>query len=798
MRTIPLLLCLAAATSSSSWAAQSTKDAKGPALPSDPPSFAEARPTTQNGPLPILGVEIQSVVPKGMAERSGVKAGDRIVAINGWRTDDWITVALMRESWLPPDRDEEVWSVVRGGQLVDLRIPAMSPARVGVNFAIATLDSAIVDQLIEQFRLKASALDRQMLAFFPGRAARLILAAVAKHPEKVWVLRRTLDLYLALSEDVEIPAPADKAGDSGAAGSPKPTGKPPTAGADAKSSPSAPDDPMAFLGRLETFYHRVAEQGAHDPTPAYFGEDAYFIAAYYPHPANGGLVGGGDAAAAAALGHLQLSDKLLMKCLQERIERGDDVSPEAQAAAISENSDDSDDVVWYLGGLKAALINPPRMGGWPYRGIMVVDPARRDRVIDALTKRLDGAGDDAPLIALALVGAYANRGAWDDVAAMVARVAAASPYLGEVGREIALALPRYRNDQATITLLEEKFAPVLPSHEVSHGGLYRYAFAHSPQLKELDGRGYDPRTGLPFLFRDHSPQLARLLANPGAQDTDATWAAVCGRLDKAATACATYTGLRDASHALPVALSLRRALWHLTKLDYASYDAVARCYAVARDFPRAQTWAEACAALGSGDIARQAKADAEAFVQGKTPEVPSAATTTQTETENGVSWTGLQAEGKRVGHWTGSKSQHPVEEGLYFAGQRTGWWLTYHPNGKVATEAIYADGKLVGAWRSLREDGSVDCVGWYDGEGDGDAGRIGEWTWYHPTLKRKACGSFVLGKRDGHWRTWHENGQLASEGDYALDDRVGLWHWYDAAGKETAAPPPAEGKKGDF
>lgn len=118
-----------------------------------------------------------------------------------------------------------------------------------------------------------------------------------------------------------------------------------------------------------------------------------------------------------------------------------------------------------------------------------------------------------------------------------------------------------------------------------------------------------------------------------------------------------------------------------------------------------------------------------------------------------------------VGSWQLHDDQsNLLASGRYDRGQPDGWWTTYHPNGRKATQGRMQQGVKVGSWQA------------WDAAGQ----RISD-LHYRPDPPTDVFQSI----RHGPVRAWHPNGRLQLEGAYQNDRRVGTWTFSDDQGKVT-------------
>ena len=109
---------------------------------------------------------------------------------------------------------------------------------------------------------------------------------------------------------------------------------------------------------------------------------------------------------------------------------------------------------------------------------------------------------------------------------------------------------------------------------------------------------------------------------------------------------------------------------------------------------------------------------------------------------------------------------------------REGVSLTYHPNGKLAVEAPYKNGKLDGIFRSYDEKGNViETIGYKNGEEEGYSIR------YHENGKKKNREKYHQGVLNGISEDWDENGKLRRQIPYEDGQIHGLVKIYNEMGQ---------------
>ena len=108
---------------------------------------------------------------------------------------------------------------------------------------------------------------------------------------------------------------------------------------------------------------------------------------------------------------------------------------------------------------------------------------------------------------------------------------------------------------------------------------------------------------------------------------------------------------------------------------------------------------------------------------------------------------------------------------------REGVSLTYHPNGKLAVEAPYKNGKLNGVFRSYDENGNLrETIGYKDGEEEGFS------ILYYENGKKKSSENYRRGTLNGKSEDWYENGKIRRQIPYENGQIHGVVKIYDEMG----------------
>jgi antitoxin component YwqK of YwqJK toxin-antitoxin module/peroxiredoxin len=155
---------------------------------------------------------------------------------------------------------------------------------------------------------------------------------------------------------------------------------------------------------------------------------------------------------------------------------------------------------------------------------------------------------------------------------------------------------------------------------------------------------------------------------------------------------------------------------------------------------------------------------------------------------------GFFVRGRESGPWTFWNPDGQIaQQGDYSDGKPALRWTTYRGNGAKQSEGFWLDGRKVGTWEFWGDDGKpfqksyalpagVALVreNWEDGklrrEGfqrDGKA--IGRWSSFHQNGKRRTSGDFQDGVADGGWMAWDPEGELLAVGTVRRGRPVGEW-----------------------
>ena len=130
-------------------------------------------------------------------------------------------------------------------------------------------------------------------------------------------------------------------------------------------------------------------------------------------------------------------------------------------------------------------------------------------------------------------------------------------------------------------------------------------------------------------------------------------------------------------------------------------------------------------------------------------------------------------------------------------GVKQGHWKKNYPNGKIAYEGYFKDGKPVGLMKRYFEEGGLSTELNYDKEGYKckaklfhsnsklaatgnyyDKKKDSIWSYYSDSERLIAVESYLMGMKNGKFLKYHENGKVAEEVNYENDQKQGLWRIY--------------------
>jgi len=114
------------------------------------------------------------------------------------------------------------------------------------------------------------------------------------------------------------------------------------------------------------------------------------------------------------------------------------------------------------------------------------------------------------------------------------------------------------------------------------------------------------------------------------------------------------------------------------------------------------------------------------------------------------------------------------DSGLIVNGQLSKKWMSWSESGvPVAMGEYEVDSSLIITPGKLGQSSSL-----IPSTDDLIKTRTGAWITYFSNGKMADSGQYFKNKRAGHWKLWYESGILEAEGEFKNDSLVGEWKWY--------------------
>ncbi len=709
--------------------------------------FAPAPELTPS--LPAAGI-IGHVAAGSLDERAGLRVGDLLLAIDGFRIHDSRELRLYQEllpDWIAGER----WTVVRDGSVISAVIEGLdASSTLGVTLYVPE-QQPTCEALLARCGVAIGDDDRPLLALMPGRVL---------HALQEWVARQG-----------DAPAPAPWLNALAAVYLQAMRGE--------AKLPGDQPVPVPVLAQFNAFLRAVVEQrtvGIRQPDLATYGIDRYMAALWYPYLSAPGL----------AVGRARLANDRLAQGLAQLIEDPDGSLNDRRSAAREATNRGGDVTDQFLGQVAAALLDDDNHGGWPFRSQLIWDEAARTPIISALQARCAAGAPDADLAAYALIGPLTMNGDANGVVAAVAGLQQNSSYLAWRAVLTAQAAARMHNQGAVRQALDQALeqAPVMPTPTDLR--FYLYCLERSSTLArrcaQLD---YAAAHGRPRMFRDHPELVAAALA-PDAVEVERRRAeelAACDALNEVAWTMATDESVLDAPTAHVAALEMIRLRGR--HLSAGHKDTVAACWARSGGHDKAADWEKAAIADGTRREATMFTPRLELYRSGKTYTEASAhlVPTHDIFPDGGEHLTGFTVDGKRAGHWQvhfpGGKL---AIDGWMHKEMPIGRWQTFDKAGGPAADGLVYKGQRVGPWQTFHANGAVASAGSFTII-QGQEQRFACWQWHWDNGKLKEEGGFLGGRRTGRWKAWSVDGELFCEVDF-VNGRAqgGPWQGSDNPG----------------
>jgi antitoxin component YwqK of YwqJK toxin-antitoxin module len=546
----------------------------------------------------------------------------------------------------------------------------------------------------------------------------------------------------------------------------------------------AAGEPLAdsFLAKCERLWRSAGAEGDPQPDPWAWGIEPEFAALYLPYPG----------AATPALGDLKLTDQEFVTTLANALTTSPMASLPERRNQARKRVQGGRGADAYLGQVQAAILDPERHGGWPYRSALIWETLPRNQILSQLRERRAAGGPDRPLINLALICPLALNHDNDEVFAVLAELRQDSPLLARSAFTLLENASGMHDDLAPLKkrLAELDAAqPTVP--RPARMGLYKLLRARlAANPIERSFPIYDQTCGTPAAMRSNPTAVAEALATwwdarrTGADETRT----LVGRLNEAAWWLAVDPRCIDPTAAGELARQMR----HLQGRKLAGYalDTVAACLARTKDFTAAVRFQRLAMRSGKKDpgYAERLAAYEQEIAYSETVEL--ALKPLRLDRQLWPSGQ-LKAEGRReidsgqrYGRWRVlSETGVLEEEQAWRNDQQTGWIRRFFPDGTVREEGALVEGAKAGRWRTYDAKGTVRQEVWWLGTADGSQTGWAE-TW-HPDRTLAEAGPWLGGRQEGFWQAWRANGAPASAGRYHLGDATGAWRTWAADGTMT-------------
>ena len=151
-----------------------------------------------------------------------------------------------------------------------------------------------------------------------------------------------------------------------------------------------------------------------------------------------------------------------------------------------------------------------------------------------------------------------------------------------------------------------------------------------------------------------------------------------------------------------------------------------------------------------------------------------------------------------------SKTKEITHKGRFVNRKRDGFWFKNRKNGNKEYEKNYKLGELVGKSIDYFNNGNVDMISnyngngllkgdykryhlegglWVDGEFDSLGKRTGTWLYYNEEGKLTGLSSYFKGELYGYYEEYSSEGRIRQKGYYEKNRKVGVWFYYDTYGK---------------
>ena len=368
----------------------------------------------------VIGIVVKGVDDNGPAGEVGLRPGDRVIGLDGRRIWGDAEYQLVRAFAAGPETPLEL-SILRAGVVSTLRLAGKRPRTGGFGYETETaaLDEALAAAGLLPDRTVAPLAWRAWRAFPPRLAAEVLRwhrSAPADLAGREWLVDLDRRWRACVVQDFAAAAAGDR--------------------------PPAPTPTLeAFAAFLQTVARRQAD-GERPPDPAACGVSAMTFVLWYPWP----LVMGAPVGAWPEADFATLIEDCRQLPAALRADR-QELSDRAFALPLSGQAASDH----YLSLVRAALVDPERHGGWPYRAEYIAHPEGRKKVISELESRTAADPWAAQVVTLLRLvddmskpAADARDKAIERLIPELTRLEKVSPWLATRYLEVAVACSRQR------------------------------------------------------------------------------------------------------------------------------------------------------------------------------------------------------------------------------------------------------------------------------------------------------------------------------------------------------------------
>jgi uncharacterized protein len=138
---------------------------------------------------------------------------------------------------------------------------------------------------------------------------------------------------------------------------------------------------------------------------------------------------------------------------------------------------------------------------------------------------------------------------------------------------------------------------------------------------------------------------------------------------------------------------------------------------------------------------------------------------------------GQFAKNRQYGLWKYYNILNKLEQtGSYNNGRPDGLWKWYYDNGAIIREEEYFQGQRDGLYTEYSPGGEIICEGQYT-----DSEKNGLWKYRSGDYSEE--GKYIIGLKNGEWKSYYSDGKLKFKGDFVQGNSDGKQIFYYESGK---------------